>query len=104
MKMPEIKTVEMPIGDIIYRRMIRELVLVKILRLVNKDGKALPKKWVLKELELCIKAERDYIRKNPDKAVLIYSFFYGGSKRVAKEAINHILNFDYVAHYSKIIK
>ena len=103
-EMPEIKMVKMPIGDIIYRRMLRELVLVKILRLVDKDGKDFPKEWVLKELELCIKAEREYIKKYPEKAILVYSFFFGGSKRVAKETIKHILTYDYLKHYSDLIK
>lgn len=95
--------VKMPIGEIIFRRMAKELVLVGVLDEVHKDGTPVDREDILKELELSIIAEREYINNNPQKAVKTYSYFYDGDEQTAKDVIEHLKATDYVAHYRKVL-
>jgi len=95
--------VKMPIGEIIFRRMSKELVLVGILDEVHKDGTPVDREDILKELVLSIEAERRYISENPQKAVKTYSYFYEGNEEVAKDVVEYIKTADFEGHYRKVL-
>ena len=102
-KPEEVNFIRMPIGDIIMRRIIKELVLVGVLEQISRDGKPTPLPTVLKELNIFIQAEREYIKNNPKRAVKTYACLYNGDEMTAKEVIEYITVADYDGHYRKLI-
>lgn len=58
----------------------------------------------LRQLMEYIKAERDFIKKDYKKAVKVYSFFYDGDVKTAKEVMKGLVVSDYEKHYKKVIE
>ena len=89
---------QIPFRDVVFTRILDELVLVGILERTNTT-----KEDVLKELENCINAEKQFIQKHGiEESAKIYTYWWE-DLNTAREVVKHILEIDYVKHYRDLI-
>lgn len=87
--------------ELIFHRMLTELCLVGILKTVYGKRTA-TKKELLEDLRIFIAAEREAIREHGRKeAIRVYRYVY--QCRAVAEIIDHVLTYDFIDHYQRVI-
>ena len=87
--------------EIILRRMLDELVLVGVLKLVDRNGTEISRDTIIKHLGIFIELERKMIKKHGRKeAARVYGRLEGRSSSI--ETVNFVLSHDFISYYTNL--